>query len=157
MTKPRAPFSFENALTRIAGLIDWPAMMEAISTEGRAVARRTLIDWSDPDNDRCCTVHDAIALDIAYRAAGGDGAPMFETYASLLELAHAERFVDQVELARRTCKVIKEVSEAEAALVQATMPGATAAHRAEALRQVEEGMAALSSTVPLLTKGEPPR
>ncbi len=156
MTKLRAPLTVENALTKIAGLIGFAAMAESLTTPGRPVAERTVRNWSDPDTPERCPIEAGIRLDVAYQAAGGDGAPIYETYGLLLDAAHAEHFADEAELARRTISAIKEGGEAHAALVAASRPGATALDRRAALREVEQGVAALTSTLPLLTEGAVP-
>lgn len=150
MTKVRAPLTFDNALARIAGLIGWAEMARVVGQ-----AEKTVRNWGDPDTGQQPTINAAVKLDIAYQAAGGAGAPMHETYSLLLEQSRAEVFADQIELGLRTCDVIREVSEAEEALVRASLPGATEQDRVNALRQVEEGIGSLTSTLPLL-QGESP-
>jgi hypothetical protein len=150
MTKVRAPLTFDNALARIAGLIGWAEMAHVVGQ-----AESTVRNWGNPDTGQHATISAAMKLDVAFQAAGGDGAPIHETYSLLLEQSRAERFADQIELGRRTCIVMKEVGDAEEALVRASMPGATDADRVSALREVEEGIASLTSTLPLL-QGESP-
>lgn len=150
MTKTRAPLTFDNALSKIAGLIGWAEMAHVVGQ-----AERTVRDWGDPDTGRNCPIKAALQLDVAFQAAGGEGAPMHEIYTLLLKDARTERFADQIELARRTITAIGETADAEKALVMATLPGATRADRATAAREVEEGIAALSATLPLLNEGEP--
>ncbi|WP_010185994.1 hypothetical protein [Sphingomonas sp. PAMC 26605] len=150
MTKVRAPLTFDNALARIAGLIGWAEMARVVGQ-----AEKTVRNWGDPDTGQQPTINAAVKLDVAFQAAGGGGAPMHETYSLLLEQSRADVFADQIELGRRTCDVIREVSQAEEALVRASMPGATDTDRVCALREVEEGIASLTSTLPLL-QGESP-
>ncbi|MES2042576.1 MAG: hypothetical protein V4475_01805 [Pseudomonadota bacterium] len=153
MTKPRAPLTFENALARIAGQIGWAAMAEAASAGLRTVKERTVRNWGDPDTPERCAIEDAMLLDIAYQTGGGLGAPMFETYSLMLDQVRTERFSDQAELGKRTIAAVRENSEAEAALIAASLPGANPADYANALREVEEAVAALKQTLPLLTNG----
>lgn len=151
MTKRRAAITFENAITRIAARIGWPAMVDA-----SGLAERTLRNWSDPETGQQATITAALQLGLAYRSGGGGGAPLYETYGLLLDQAHSERFADQVELAHRTCAVIREGADAEQALVLATIPGATAAQRATARREIEESIAAHKAALPLLAEPEEP-
>lgn len=147
MTKTRAPLTFDNALVKIAALIGWEAMAAVVEKR-----ERTVRNWSDPDTGEQCPIGDAHKLDLAYQAAGGEGAPMFETYALLLEVARAERFADQAELARRLQTAMKETAEAHSAILSATIPGADLSPQAVAQRrrEVEEGIASLTATLPLL-------
>lgn len=147
MTKPRPPLSIDAALARIAGQL--PAGFDDMARiAGRAV--RTVRNWSDPDTPEQIPVDCAIALDLAFIAAGGAGAPIFETYAHKLELAEAEQFADQLELLRRAQVVAKESGEATSALIGAAHPAATDADRARALAEAVEARDALSQVIPLL-------
>lgn len=151
VTKLRAPLTIDNALTRIAALIGWPAMADVAQ-----VKERTVRNWSDPDTPERCPIEAGLALDLAFQASGGEGAPIYETYGLLLEAARADRFTTAAQLANRTVKVIKEGAEAHIALVTASQPGATDADRRAAVREVEEAVAELTRTLPLLTEGAGP-
>ena len=148
MTKVRAPLTFDNALSRIAGQIGWPAM--AAATERKD---RTVRNWGDPDTGESCPIDCALALDLAYGKGGGEGAPMFEVYALRLEADRAEIYADQAELTRRAIAGIKETSEAASAQLACTLPGATPADLVKAVRETEEAIAAETNTLALLKKG----
>ena len=130
MTKSRPPLSIDAALGRIAGQLRGGYDDMALEC-GRAT--RTVRHWSDPDAEESIPIECAIKLDLAFQAAGGTGAPIFETYALQLELAAADRFADSMELARRIPDIIRECGEANAALVEAADPSATASPRQTAL------------------------
>jgi hypothetical protein len=147
MTKARAPLSIDAALARIAGHLPG-GFTDMAQIAGRAV--RTVRNWGDPDTAEQIPLDCAIALDVAYIAAGGDCAPLFETYSLKLELAHMQRFACNIELARHTADVIREGGEAHSALVRATLPGATDADRADALRECVEAFDILKRTLALL-------
>lgn len=151
MTKTRAPVTFENALARIAGQIGWEKVGDALGIKER-MARY----YGEPDSpfapERLLMVH-VMDLDIAFQLGGGEGAPMYETYGLMLKARMAEQFSDQAALGMLTIDVIREGSEAHAALVRAQLPGATDKDRADAAREVEESIAAATRTLPLLTKG----
>lgn len=147
MTKVRAPLSIEDAIIRIAAQVDG-GFKEMAGIVGRE--RRTVQNWSDPDTPEQVPVDCAIALDIAYMAAGGTGAPIFEAYALKLELAEASRFGDRHQLLRHAQDVAKETGEANAAIIGAAHAGATAADRARALREATEARTALDQVIPLL-------
>lgn len=147
MTKDRAPLSIDAALARIAGKLP-----ENYKDMARITGRmdRTVRNWGDPDTREQIPVDCAIALDLAYIAAGGTGAPIFEAYALKLELAEASRFGDRHQLLRHAQDVAKETGEANAAIIGAAHPGATKADRSRALAEANEARQALDKVIPLL-------
>lgn len=155
MTKTRTPLSIEQALQRIA--VQLPGGVEMMAT----VARRqpgTVRAWMDPDRPEQIPFPAAIDLDLAYRANGGEGSPLFEAYATALDLAEAARFADQHALLDRVQAVIKEGGEAHAAIVAAARPGASAADRRNAFREAAEAFEELRDILPLLSgeNAQPP-
>lgn len=153
MTKARAPLSIEAAIVRIAGVHD-DGFTDLARIVGRE--RRTVSNWSDPDTPEQVPVDCAIALDLAYLAAGGTGTPIFEAYALKLELADAERFGDRHQLLRHAQDVARETGEANAAIIGAAHPAATDADRARALAEATEARQALDQVIPLLGAPVPP-
>ncbi|MDF1506437.1 hypothetical protein PYV61_26015, partial [Roseisolibacter sp. H3M3-2] len=71
----------------------------------------------------------------------------------------AERFASAEALQRHAVIVAKEGGDACSALIRASLPGATAADRADALRELEESIAADTAAIGLLkadrTQGGP--
>jgi hypothetical protein len=138
VTKLRPPASFEQAITRIAGLIGWD---EVSRLTGRS--DRTVRDWSDPDNATLPTIAQAFALDAAYRAAGGCDTPIHSVYQLRLDTeAHTTPDSDAIRTA--TANAARESGEAITALILASDPGASPAHRARALLETQEATAALT-------------
>lgn len=150
MTKQRPPLSIDAALARIAGQVpgSWDAMAEEVGLTARAVR-----NWGDPDTREQIRMDAAIKLDLLHMRSGGEGAPIFEVYALLVETAQVERFSSQAELARRLKDALKEGAEAHVALVDATLPGADAQDRNRAAREVEEAITAFKATLPSLIPG----
>lgn len=148
MTKARAPLSLDAALARIAGQLPegWDDMARIANRQ-----TRTVRNWGDPDTPEQVPVDCAIALDLAYIAAGGSGAPIFETYALKLELAEADKFGDRHQLLRTAQDVARETGEANAAIIGAAHPAATEADRQRALREAVEARDALNQAIPLLS------
>ncbi|WP_156680048.1 hypothetical protein [Sphingomonas profundi] len=149
MTKLRAPLSFDLAITRIAGLLGWDG---AASVVGQA--ERTVRNWSDPDTTARIPLEDALRLDAAYRAAGGQAAPLLECYQLRLDIATAAARGDQAELLAATAMVAKESGEAIAAIIRASQPGATADERARARLEGEEAVGAITNTLSMLREGD---
>ena len=151
MTKLRAPLSFEDGITRIAGLLGWGPAAQVIGQR-----ERCLRNYSDPDTSPTISLADALKLDLAYRLAGGEGAPMFDSYALQIDVATRQIDASADELARRTAVAAKEGGEAIASLIAANRPGATAAERAIAAREVREGLDAFRDTLPMLEETAAP-
>src|SRR4051812_14366931 len=148
MTKLRAPVSFERALIRIADVLGWPKVAEIAGKD-----ERTVRNWSDPDTTATVTLDVALRLDVAFRAAGGEGAPLFQVYALRLEADTRGACADSRRLAELTAKAAAEGGEAIAALVVAAQPGATLQQRARAEMEAEEAIQALTESLAQVRAG----
>lgn len=151
MTKLRAPATIEEALVRIAaqvpgGFDSMAARLECSPSLVRA--------WSDPDRIERLPLVAAVALDLLFQESGGAGAPCHETYTLQLEIGHARRFADQVELARGAIDLISEAGEAGAALVAASLPGATRSDRERALKEAVDLDRVLKHVLPQLQQDQ---
>jgi hypothetical protein len=147
MTKVRPPLSIDGALARIAGTLpgEWTELA-AIAGRAESTVRR----WGDHDQPEQIPLPIAIALDIAHERAGGVGRPLFETYALQLEVAREQAFASEIELARRTCVVIRESGQAHEAMVLATLPSATDRDRENAVRELEDVVREVTGAIALL-------
>jgi hypothetical protein len=148
MTKVRPALSFEAAIAKVAGHIGWVVVAQICNR-----SERTVRSWSEVEIPGAITMDAALALDAAYAAAGGDGAPFLRCYALRLQADTIAAQASTDELARKTVAAIKEGGEAHAALVAATRPGATAADRAIAEKEVVEAVDALTNTLATLRAG----
>ena len=148
MTKTRAPLSIDAALARIAGQFPagWADMATVVDRHEGTVRR-----WGDQDKPEAIPLPCAIALDIAYQRAGGDGRPLFETYALQLQVAREQAFASEIELARRACILIREGAQAQEAMVLASLPSASERDRAHAVRELEDVARCVTSAIALLT------
>ncbi|SFR79696.1 hypothetical protein [Sphingomonas jatrophae] len=145
MTKPLQPLTFENALARIASLIGWASCAQITGA-----SERTVRSWSERDIPGRVRLDAALALDSAWIAAGGDGAPLLECYALRVEADSVAVRACTDALRRHAIDVIRANADAEAALVAATAPGATAADFIVAEREVEEAHSELAGVLPHL-------
>jgi len=127
VTKVRAPLSFSLAITTVIGVVGW-------TDAGRITRRanRTLRHWSESDRKGTPTLDQAIALDRAYIAAGGDYAPILESYARQLNVTLASTMACHAALGEDIAAVSRETADAIGASIQIIQPGAspTAVHRA---------------------------
>lgn len=141
MTKRRDPLTFHRALTVIASQIGWD---RCAMITGRT--ERQVRNWSDPDADSEISILDALRLDKAFLASGGDHAPFGQVYSTLLEIAAAETDADLVMAA---AEAARESGEAVSAMLDAaTSRCATKLRRArkegeEAVAAITRGLAAL--------------
>lgn len=133
MTKRRAPLSIDTALARVAGLLPggWSEMAQLTG-----YAERTVRAWGDVDREEQVNLPMAIKLDIAFQAAGGIGAPLYEAYGDMVRVAAAEAFGDKQQLLRAAMDFMQENGEAELALLEATRPDAGPAELAAAQKQL---------------------
>jgi hypothetical protein len=147
VTKPRSPLSTEQALQRIAG-----QLASGVQSMAEVADRQTgtVRAWMDPDRPEQVPFECAIALDLAFQAEGGEGAPLFEVYATAFKLASAQRFASRRRLLDFTSAIAKEAGEAVAALVHGARDDAGEAERRLAAREVDEAIAKLIDVRPLL-------
>ncbi len=150
MTKLRDPVTIEAALDAIGVLIGWDRVAEICSPPGKSIGARRARKWGDPDEpDRLPAMY-IVPLDLAYVAAGGGCHILHDTIGRMLDIASAPSVACAIALSKRTEVAIVEVAQSHAALIVANRPGACPGARADAARQVEEGVEALSATLPLL-------
>lgn len=150
MTKRRPPLSIDAALARIAGQLpggwgEMASVVERCESHVRA--------WGDHDKRDQIPLPCAILLDIAYQRAGGEGRPLFETYALQVQVAHEAAFASEIELARRACVLIREGAQAQEAMVLATLPDATPQSREHAVRELEDVVRVATGAIALLAGG----
>lgn len=133
MTKLRPPLSTENALDLIIG---------ALTIEGAAKAADRKVSYlralSDPDKDQKLTVDDAIALDLAYLAAGHAGTPLFDSIGLRLRTAESLDLTGAAILNDHAIDVTKEGSEAIVALLTASTPTPDPVALRSALKELVE-------------------
>lgn len=152
MTYTRDPLSFEAALDLIVERLGPSAVAKLVGRAGR-----TIRDWSNPHFALTPPIDAALALDCAWRASGGVGAPMLDTYRRLFDASAPTAIaVGNLTLPEATVACIKEGAEAEAALVLAMLPTATKRDRMAATREVVESIAAHEATLKILVAQQPP-
>jgi hypothetical protein len=149
MTKPMPPISVRQALDRVSGQLpgSWSEMAAVCGVQSGETVR----SWGDPDKpDRQLWFDRAIALDIAYQRAGGEGRPLFETYALQLEVARQLAFADEVAVVQRACVMIRESAQAHEAMILAGLPSAGARERTNAIREIEDVIREATASIALL-------
>lgn len=138
MTKVRAPLTFENALTKAAGVLGWAAVATLCGQK-----ERTVRNWSDPDTGAGVTLAAALKIDTAYVAAGGqDGPPFGLCYNLHIELVESGHRAGAAAIVEAAARASKESGEAVAATLLASSPAATLADIAIAERELEESICA---------------
>lgn len=145
MTKCRAALTFENALTKVAGHIGWG---ETAKICGQA--ERTVRNWSDPDTTSCISLEAALRLDVAFHAAGGEGAPFLLCYATRMELERLAACPGREALLASIAASAKESGEALSAALSAAHPRADRADFAIGERELEESIVALQNSLAAL-------
>lgn len=150
MTKLRAPLTIDAALTRAAGLLPggWASLAELTGRSPSMVRA-----WSDPDRREQLPLRDALLVDQAVRTQTGE-APLLAWYAAQLDLSCGPASPTS-DLVSRVVEVVRECGEANAALIEAAQPGASAAQISAAQREAEEAISVLARTLPFL-RAQPP-
>ena len=139
MTQLRAPSTFADATTRVAGVIGWSAVAAIVRRGERAVRY-----WSQPNSRTTPTLDQALALDEAYAAAGGEGAPFGEAYAVQLGQQVERREACRRQLAAELADAARESGEAQADAIHVLAGNASDHTITRALVSVEEARHALS-------------
>lgn len=151
MTKLRAPLTQHAALDRVAGQLrgGYAELAQHLDkAEGHVRA------WGDPDRREEIPFGCAVRADLIYRAAGGDGAPFFETFAYQLDHAGIDRFFDEIALGRLVGESIRESGEAHAAAIALAQPGADQSQRPAVRREVLEAIDRLNRLLPFIDRAD---
>lgn len=129
MTNVRTPKTFADAMTRVAGLLDWEPCAKLVNRSTRCVR-----NWSEPSCSKRPTVEQALILDAAYLRAGGEIAPFRDTYDFLLDVRVTEQTACQRALAEDIATLALECGEAISFGMAVTHSNASpaAVHRAVA-------------------------
>jgi len=142
MTLLRAPCTIPNAITRIAGQIGWP--------EVSRIARRrerTVRYWAAPKPKGAPTIDQAVALDAAFVAAGGQGQPLLETYSQLLGVAVSEEIACRTALLSDLSRASAECGEAISHGILAGQNGASPLQIQRAIGEAEQACSAMAVVV----------
>lgn len=121
MTKPRVPHTWADAMTRVAGRIGWEAARMAVGGLGERMLRR----WSDPEDDRWPSLDQALALDAAYLADGGEEAPFLAAFSAQLDTKMADTIACHQALLEDAATVAREMGDAVASSIAVARPGAS--------------------------------
>jgi hypothetical protein len=150
MTQLRAPQTYDEAITRIAGVIGWDRICQIT---GRAV--RSARYWSQPNCKTVPSIAQAQALDAAYIAAGGAGSPFLDTFEFQLGQQLQRQDACTRQLLTEIAVATKECGDAMSAALGVVSSNASplSAHRAfaevvEAQRAIDALMRRLSSFLP---------
>jgi hypothetical protein len=150
--KVRAPLTTDQALARIIGQLP-NGYRDAEKATDRSESY--LRACGDPDRlERLC-FDDAIALDIAFQAAGGEGSPLAEHFLLRVEMGQLARFAHRFGLLEKTEQVVRESGEASAALIRACQPGAGPLEQREAFRELVEAVEAMKPVIAALDPDNP--
>lgn len=121
MTRPRTPDTCGHAILRIVVQIGGFDAAAAIVGRRPSCVR----DWGNEATTSCPSWAQAIALDAAYRAAGGEGAPLYEAYGAQLDLTVNRLTACHAELASDLADTLSEFGDAASATARLTIPGCT--------------------------------
>ncbi|GAN12446.1 MULTISPECIES: hypothetical protein [Sphingomonas] len=146
MTQLRAPRTYPDAITRIAGAIGWE---EVCRITGRAL--RSARYWSQTNCKTVPSIAQAQALDAAYIAAGGQGSPFFDAFEFQLGIQIERQEACTRELLGEIAVASKEFGEAMAAAIRITQSNASPLDVHRALAEVEQSAGAIDALMRRLT------
>jgi hypothetical protein len=128
-------------------VLGWDGCAEVVAKK-----ETTLRKYSDPDTGRELSLRDAIRLDTAYRRAGGLGAPLFEAYATGVEMGFPADQGNEDDLISAVANASKETGEAIAAALMAAQSGDPVL-LAMGIKEAGEGVEALTTMLHQLQRG----
>lgn len=146
MTKLREPITFHRALMVIAARIGWDRCAAICGRSERLVRM-----WSDPDVDSEISILDALRLDKAFVASGGDHGPFQRVFTLQLDVLARDVALD---IAHAAASAAKEGGEAVAALIAAASRPHDPEARRLAYQEAEEAVGALKDGVAALKRQE---
>lgn len=146
MTQLRAPRTYPEAITRIAGVIGWD---EVRRITGRA--DRSVRYWSQPNCKTVPPIDQAQALDAAYIAAGGAGSPFFDAFEFLLGQQIVRQEACTRELLSKIAIATKECGDAMAAAMAVVLSNASPLNAHRAFAEAEEAARAIDALMHLLS------
>lgn len=146
MTLPREILTVEEALDRVLAALK---MKTATEVTGRK--EHYLRALSHPGKREKLTVIDLIKLDTAHLKIDGT-TPIFETVGTILKAIQADMFADEAHLATMSLTMLRENSEAEIAVLEATRPDADRAAWANAEQQLAEALPVMTRILAFVRK-----
>lgn len=155
MTEIRTPHGFPAAMKQVANLIDWPACAAIADKTVRMVQY-----WGQDSCSATPPIAIALALDVAYQRAGGEGAPFREAYA--FQFKESIKALDPCRraLAEAIADVARESGDALAASIEITQSNASPLSTLRASAEVGQLLAAANRLarrlVPFLPAGVAP-
>lgn len=121
MTKATLPFTFADAAKRTIARIANADLERLLGRNWRSLK----LAWQDRDNPRIPRIDQALALDIAYAAAGGDGSPFLDAFQVAVSVASVERAACRTALTTTIATFAKDSGELLAASIAVIHPDAT--------------------------------
>ncbi|HEX8300396.1 hypothetical protein [Sphingomonas sp.] len=139
MTLARDPLTFPEAVTRIAEHLGYAAAARAVGKSERLIRK-----WAHPASRAYPTLSQSLWLDTAFMGAGGDGAPLLETYARLFDLEAGTTMASHLSLASAVAVAAREHGEAIDHAIRASLPTATERDVQRAIGSTEEACSAMA-------------
>lgn len=139
MTHAQTPLTFPAAVNRIVDCITAQGAADAV---GKRVS--LIYAWQHPTGQKRPNIEQARALDAAHMLAGGDGAPILETYAQLLDVDVAQQIACRTALIREIGDAAREHGQALAAAIAFAQPNAGDRELHRAIGEVEDAHGAMA-------------
>jgi hypothetical protein len=140
VTVPRTPDTAADAVLQIAGSLGYEA---AAAAAGRSVA--CIRDWTNEATTSCPSFAQAIALDAAYIAAGGENAPLHDAYAAQLKITVEARTACARALSGEVATAAREFGEFIAASLPVCQTGHSPNDVQRALLEADQAETAIAT------------
>lgn len=137
MTEVRVPHGFAAAMKQVADLIDWPACAEIA---GKTV--RNVQYWGQDSSPATPPIATALAFDVAFQKAGGEGAPFRDAYVFQFKEVMTGQDACRRALAEAIAEVARESGDALAASIEITQSNASPLSTLRASAEVGQLLAA---------------
>lgn len=141
MTLLRTPDTAAAAVKTIGDYLGWRAAKVASGARTIAAVR----GWANERTTSCPSWAQALGLDAAYIAAGGDHAPLLDAYAAQLDFSIGEHNACRRALATKLSETAREYGDAIAATTLLTQPGHSDNDTLRALIEIDQAQGVLAA------------
>lgn len=142
VTKRRTPLTFSSAIAKIGAYLGYDVAGAACGRSDRSVYA-----WADPKEECLPTLSQAMALERAYRVAGGEGSPIFEAFGHQIDLAIIAQSSERAALADDYATLARECGEAIATGIAVAQAGSGDREVHAALTEAEHVHTAIGSAM----------
>jgi hypothetical protein len=140
VTVPRTPDTSADAVLQIAGRIGYDSAAQIVGRKAACIR-----DWTNEATTSCPSFVQAVALDAAYIAAGGENAPLHDAYAAQLRITVEDRTACARALSSEVATAARECGDLIAASLSVCQAGHSPNDVQRALLEADEAETAVAA------------